>query len=303
MRDIWSSTPQGVFRARKWTGDLVGLVLPDIHIPAHDWKKLSLVLACARTLRLDFSIQLGDLLDFSALGKWAADSPGTVEGERMVDDFSHAHQFLDQWAQAVRTKNPDCALFVLEGNHEQRIQRLCDRIPYFRGIFHLPNVLAFDDLGISWVPSFSETKMLRFDWVGTTIRSRMLSRNDWTSGEGIGYIHGWYHNQHHAKAHAEKYGRAQPLIYGHTHDVQTYTSHAFGHPRPYTASLGHLRLADPEYIKGSERWQSAFALVYQSADAPGVWDIEIVRIAEDAKGNSHFWCQGRHWSTRGGVRG
>ena len=294
----WDGVPEGVFRSHRWNKDITGIILPDIHVPAHDWRKLEMVFECAKDLTLDFSVQLGDLMDLSALGRWAEGQPGKVEGERLLDDFSSAGRLLDQWSEAVRANNEAARLYVLEGNHERRIHRFCDQVPFFKDLFRLPNMLSFDARRIQWVPSFSESKMLRFDWKDNAITTRVLGRNDWTMGDGVGYIHGWFCNLHHAKKHSERYGRSQPLIYGHTHDVQVYTSHAFGWPRPFAASLGHLRLADPDYITGSDRWQPAFAIVSQAADVPGVWDIQIIRIIEDAFGNSHFWCGGRRYTSR-----
>lgn len=297
MSKIWKTEPQGAFQATRWKKDIRGIVLPDIHYPAHDWRKLEMVFQAASDMKLDFGIQLGDLLDLSALGRWADGKPGSIEGERALEDFDHAGRFWDQFGEAVRANNNKAKLYALEGNHEKRVHDLCDKMPYFTGLFHWPNILDFDERKVTWVPSFSETCMLRFDWRDGGIESRLLRRTDWVSGMGIAFIHGWFCNVHHAKKTAERYGRALPIFYGHTHDVQLYTAHAFGWPRSFSGSLGHLRLADPEYVSSSDRWQPAFAVVDISAEE-GVWDIHIIRITEDAAGNSHFFLNGKHYKSR-----
>lgn len=290
----------GEFKTSRFTRDIVGLVLPDIHVPVHDWRKLEAIEKCAADLRLDFMVQLGDLLDLESLGKFADGRPGLVEGERLAEDMKQAREVMANLAQAVRTKNSAAKVFMLEGNHEFRLERLYERTPYLTGMVDLPGALGFEELGAMFVRAHSETKMLRFDWAvdKAAIDTHVYGRNDWMSGDGIAFIHGWYANMHHAKMTAERYGRGQPIMYGHTHTVQVYTSHAFGWPRPFAASLGHLRLADADYIHGTDRWQPAFALVSMAANARGAWDVNIVRINEDAFGNSHFWVDGRRYSTR-----
>jgi len=296
---IWDGSPEGAFRSSKWTGDIRGVLLPDIHIPIHDWRKLEIVYECISDHKLDFGLQFGDLLDFDALGRWSKDKPGKVEGERMVHDFGMAADFWDSFTTAVRSKNPDAKVYGLEGNHEARIHRFCDEVPYFKGIFHLPNILEFDERKVQWIPSFSESQMLRLDWKNKALYSRVLGRSDWTAGTGVAFIHGWYCGMHHAKKTSDSYGRAMPIIYGHTHDVQVYTSHAFGWPRPFSASIGHLRLADAEYITGPDRWHPAFAFISLAAESEGIWDIQIIRICEDVFGNSHFFGpNGKRYTSR-----
>ena len=290
---------QGKFQERRWRRNVRGLLLPDIHIPVHDWRKIEIVLECAADIDIDFVVQFGDLFDMDALGRWSVDAPGDIEGERLVADVREGKLLWQKISNAVRARNPDCALYMLEGNHEWRLDKLAAKQPYLKGALELPDLMDFDALGIQWIKSFSETAILRFDWSGDgEIFTRVLRRDDFIEGNGIAMIHGWFCNVNHAKKTSERYGRWQPIIYGHGHDVQVYTPNTYGWPRPYAASLGHLRLGDPGYVKSPDRWQPAFGILDMSAQDVGVWNLNIVNVNEDSKGNSHFFANGKHYKTK-----
>lgn len=266
-----------------------------MHVPDHDWQKIGLICRMLKRHRVSFVVQLGDFLDLHGLSRWQ--TPGDVENQRLIDEFDMANNVLDDLVAAARFKNPKAQVVLLEGNHEKRIKAFYDQHPYLNGVMSVPDMLRLREREVDWVPSWSESKILRFDWTGRGIISRQYSRTDWMTDDGVAMIHGWYHNQHCAKKTAEAYGRSGPILFGHTHCVQTFMPPVYGWPRPFAASIGHLRKMNANYIVGADRWQSAFAVVRMHSDNPGVSQIDIVNINEDRDGNSHFWYGDRHYST------
>lgn len=283
------------FMSRRMRGEIFGVVLPDMHVPDHDAEKISLICDMMRRHRVSFCVQLGDFLDMHGLGRWA--TPGDSEGQRLVAEAAVANQVLDQIVDAARYKNSRAQVVILEGNHEKRVQALFDQTPYLKGAFSVQELLHLRDRDVDWVPAWSQNKILRYDWTGRGVFGRVLSSTDWHEGDGVALIHGWYHNMHCAKKTAESYGRAHPILFGHTHTVQVYSPTTYGWPKPYAASIGHLRKTDVSYITGANRWQSAFAVIRMNSNNPGVTGIEIVQIQEDRAGGSHFWFGDKHYST------
>ena len=274
-----------------WDGPITILVLPDIHYPLHCWRAISIVKQVARSLHLDAMIQLGDLLDIEGLGRWAKDAPGQTEGQRLVEDIDLAAKGLWGIMDAARERNPDCKGFLLEGNHEERIKRLANSVPYLKGLIDLPEMLKLEELGIQWCQCDSQGGLLRFDWTEQGIRPRYYTRDDWiTKEQGIAFIHGWFASMHAAKQHSERYGRG-PIFFGHTHRLQTYVPHSYGEPKPYACSLGHLRSANPDWIKSPLAWQQAFAVLTIGKHV-GAWEPEIVRINSTPSGKRRCLFRG-----------
>ena len=290
-------------RARGWLGPgwkqgCSILVVPDVHYPVHDWRAVDLLLQVAAEYRFDAVVQLGDLLDLEALGRWTAHAPRQVEGDRLVGDIILASEFLGKLLKASRVKNEQCRGYLLEGNHEYRIERLLDSTPYLEGIINLAELLKPKELGFEFLRVHDEQGILRFDWTPKGIRPRYLRRTDWASGLGVAFTHGWYCNVHAAKQHCDRYGRG-PIIFGHTHRVQQYVAHSYGHPKPMAATIGHLRLADPSWMQGPLSWQLAFAIATMGAET-GVWDLEIVRINRDERGDYHCIARGKQYTVAAG---
>lgn len=280
-----------------WSDGLTALVIPDVHYPVHDYRAVDLVAQVAAAKKFDLVIQLGDFLDLDALGRWTAGNARNVEGERFVADAALGAEFLKKLMKSVRRRVPSAPLIMLEGNHEQRVERLLDGTPYLEGLFDIPRLLDFDEIGnASFIRVSSEHSLYRLDWCGGKIKSRVLTRRDWVHGLGVAFIHGWYCNIHSAKKHAETYGRG-PIVYGHVHAVQQHTLASFGRPAPSATSLGHLRIADPSWIAGPIAWQHAFGILHMDT-TPGDYDLQVVRINADERGTYRCHVDGKGYETR-----
>lgn len=175
---------------------------------------------------------------------------------------------------SVRKVNPRCKTIMLEGNHEFRIKRLYDEYPQFRGLLDVQSNLQLEEIGTEWVDSDSEGHVLRFEYGEFGVRTKVYDQKDHVQGEGIAFIHGWYHNMHHAKKTVEAFGHG-PIYYGHTHDVQLYTKTKWGPKKAEGGSLGNLCLPQG-YTQGRPtRWQQAFGVfrIHKTG-----YDRHVVRI-------------------------
>jgi hypothetical protein len=220
------------------------LVLPDEQIPAHDTKTLSAVEKYMADHRWDGVISLGDFLDFNEISRWVEGHPRKYMHSRVKLSLDLAHAILERRVKALRSRNPDCQYILIQGNHEHRIEDFLDTFPQFEGMLEVEKVLDLFQLGIKWVPFWSDPRKV------------------FRKGKAT-FIHGLYTNQYHAAKHVRAYGTN--VYYGHSHDVQEHSLLLGNNTHSIVAkSLGCL--CDPnkmEYIKGRpQNWTQAFAVFY-----------------------------------------
>lgn len=214
------------------------LVLPDTQIPYHDERAISAVLKYAKQHYYDGCIQLGDFMDWDFCSRWTADNARKAEGQRFLSEYIHGNAVLDEIQDAVRANNPDAHLIVIEGNHDWRIQNVIDKTPFLEGLIDVEKNLRFDERNaVFW----------RY-WV---------HRKPVIIGKAH-FIHGDYIGTHHAKKHADSYGRS--MFYGHTHTLQAYTKTQLAEDSVQCWSLGTLSRFDLEYMGARpSSWQQGFA--------------------------------------------
>lgn len=214
------------------------LILPDLQVPYHDEKSLENVLAYASTIRWDGCIQLGDFLDFDFCSKWTADNARKIEGTRFRKEYATGNAVLDKIQKAVRKKNSDCKLIVIEGNHDWRVENVVNKTPSLEGLIEFEeNMKMAERDALFW----------RY-WV----HKKPLS-----IGKAF-FIHGDYIGVHHAKKVADSYHRN--VFYGHTHTLQAYTKTTLSEDSVQCWSLGTLSKFDLEYMgKRPSSWMQCFA--------------------------------------------
>lgn len=212
------------------------LVLPDLHIPKHDRKTLKAVLRYARDFAPQEIIQLGDFMDFDCISRHSSGKPRVLETQRLKKDLAQGNQVLDQ-LQSITPK-----VTLIEGNHDERIERWLDEFPVVEGVFELETSLKLKERGIKWV---------RFARNGEVYRIGKAS-----------FGHGLYTNEHHAKSHGLAFGGN--FFYGHLHDVQSHSKVLIGdNSTTISQSLGCLCSYKQYYMKGRpNRWQQAFGVFY-----------------------------------------
>jgi predicted phosphodiesterase len=234
-------------KIQKW------IVIPDLHVPFTDTKSLAAVEKLMTDYQFDGYLQLGDLMDFNCISPHNINNLRAVEGQRILSDYKVAGQLLDRHQRMIGKNNPQAKFIILEGSHDERIQRYINANPAVEGLLEVPTALGLDRRGIEWVPYWSTGKIYKI-------------------GKAI-FIHGRYCNDHHAKKHVMRYGC--DVFYGHVHDIQAYSLEQYGSTL-IGQSLGCL-CAPQAYMQGRpDRWQQAVTIFEFLPE--GNFQYQVIRI-------------------------
>lgn len=200
----------------------------------------------------DEVVYLGDLMDFDLISSHNKENLRATSGKLIRREYDYGSEFLDRQQKLA----PKAKFTLLEGNHDERIERYMDANPQLEGMLEMEQGLQLRMRKIKWV---------RF----------------WTKGEihKIGkakFIHGLYTTKYHASKHAEAYG--DNIFYGHTHDVQSHSKELAGADKTIVAqSMGCLCRYDQRYMRGKpSKWQQAFGVFYFFPD--GHFTYYVIRI-------------------------
>src|SRR3990167_774145 len=195
------------------------LILPDLHVPNHCTKSLAVVEQLMADYRWDEYVNLGDLMDFDMLSKFNADTARKLEGKRIMADYEIANEILDRHQAIIRKNNKKAKFTLLEGNHDERMERFIDKFPNVEGLLEVEKCLRLQGRGFKWVRSWSKGELHK---IGK-----------------LYFSHGLYLNKYHAAKMVDNFGCN--IVYGHTHDVMSHVKTVRGKDKVINASsLGHL---------------------------------------------------------------
>ena len=191
--------------------------------------------------RFDEVIYIGDLLDFAQISKFNKGSP--QEESRLVsDDYKIAGKILDRHISIIKKNNRKAKFTLLEGNHEERIERWLAQNPQVKGLVEVEVGLKLGERGIKWVRAWSKGELYKI-------------------GKAY-FTHGLYTNQYHAQKMVNNYG--VNIYYGHTHDHQSFSKVLKGKDKTIEGmSLGCVCEYDQSYMQGRpSSWQQGFGVFY-----------------------------------------
>jgi len=179
------------------------LVLPDVHVPYEDKKALRAIHHYikwknnpkSKQVPITGLTQVGDLLDLEAVSRHNKGKRGLQEGLRVADEFAAGYKLLRLWRDLL---GDDAKITLVEGNHEYRIKAYLDEFPELVGSISVPDGLRLAELGVKWVPYWSDHSKVH--------KVGKLS---------IG--HGYKTSKFHAGTHVDEYGCN--FMYGHTHAI------------------------------------------------------------------------------------
>lgn len=229
------------------------LVLPDLHLPYEDKKTLSAVEKLMAAQKWDEVIYIGDLMDFLAISDYEKNNRRLLEGKRLKDDYDHANALLDRH-QALC---PLAEFTILQGNHDERMERFIDKHPELEGLLEVEINLHLKERGIRWIP---------FWRVGKTYK---IGKATFGHGDATG--------KYHAYQMVRDYGCN--VYYGHTHDVQSYPLQQKGDWKTKEGhSLGCLiDFRQAQYMRGrANKWQQAIGVFHFWEE--GDYQANIIRI-------------------------
>ena len=222
-------------KIRKW------IILPDHQIPHEDKKSLAAVEKYMAAYRWDGYINLGDFLDFNELSSYVEGKPGAVE-EDVASTFAAGNAILDRHCAIIRSKNKNARMILVQGNHDYRAVSYALKYPALKQLLDVQTNLRLKDRDIQWVRSWERGELFNLGYASFT--------------------HGLYTTKYHAARMADAFGC--DIIYGHNHDLSSFSKISKGHNNVYQAwSMGCLCKYDQTYMKGApQNWQQAFGVFY-----------------------------------------
>lgn len=220
---------------------LSGMIFPDPHFPKHDKRAYELVMKCAKDIKPDIFVNLGDLGHFEGISHWnkkryklRADYPIKVDL-----DMCYQHH------KDLRAINPNADIYSLGGNHDEHWpERWLEDHPELKGYFDFKKDMGFDDFNVEFIPESKQPLVI---------------------GK-LRFVHGWFISGNHSKKHAEHIHHN--IVYGHAHDFQAFTPKNVDPQHRFVAvCLGHLsdeKKAD--YLRSRpSNWMLAFGIFYVDA--------------------------------------
>lgn len=232
------------------------LVIPDVHVPYHDVRSLTALEGYMKDTRFDEVIYIGDFLDFAQISRFNKGSP-KEESRTLSEDYKIAGKILDRHISIIRANNKKAKFTLLEGNHEERIERWVAQYPQVEHMIEVPVGLKLGERGINWIRSFSKGELYK---VGKAY-----------------FTHGLYTNQYHAQKMVNNFG--VNIYYGHTHDHQSFSKIFKGKDKVVEGmSLGCMCELEQSYMHGRpHNWQQGFG-VFQFDKDTGYFNRTFIGI-------------------------
>jgi predicted phosphodiesterase len=189
--------------------------------------------------RWDVLVYLGDVMDFNCISSHNKHNLRAVEGQSLAKDYEYANACLECHAAFV---GKDCKLIYIQGNHDERVERLVDANPQLAGQVEVEkNIRLIKDKRMTYVKFWQKGEVVRI-------------------GKAT-FIHGLYITEFHTKTHALNYGTN--VFYGHTHDVMTYPKTWAGAETIVGQSLGCLCNFGQTYMHNRPaKWLQAIGVFY-----------------------------------------
>lgn len=247
------------------------LVLPDAHYPYQEQAAMNCVFHVAEHLDPDGVLVLGDWADCEAFSSHPKKTVMELSAHRFLDDeIAPLNDALDR----LQGPGLDRPLVYLEGNHEQRIERVAVSMgsAVGRDLYKLvsPRKLFFHRVGEDGEP---REKRKNFKWVphiGKGTHSHYALRPDLIA------VHGWSTAKNAAKTHLDL-GRSVSVVHGHTHRRQTFTARHPVTDALFTAwSPGCLSQLKPLFMANSPNdWAHGFTILHLGKNSWSHWDIPI----------------------------
>jgi hypothetical protein len=224
------------------------VVFTDTHVPYHDQAALEVVYGLIRDVKPRVIVHLGDLLDCFSISRYTKDRSHILNTQ---DEIDGAKTILHQVSQLA----PEADKYLLEGNHEARLDELLNTLPGtareliqlrdIRAAATWPALLRTEDIGWSWVPAKGQAHHPILPRL-LTKHGNVVRKHSGMSGKGE-----W-----------ERYGKSG--LSGHVHRVgQFYTSDANGNH--VWTECGCTCLLKPNYCE-DPNWAHAVVLVHFTPD-------------------------------------
>lgn len=236
------------------------LVVSDTHVPYHDPKVWSIVCQIAKDLKPDVVVHLGDLIDcFQVQDSFDKDP---VRVNSLQDDIDLAAKLLDQLA----VKAPNAKLYLLEGNHEDRLRRAIWKLN--NGQRELAKLRTFQS-NVTWPSLLKDAGAGNWIFVPIHGQAKRQILPMFITKHGS-VVRKW--SGHSAKAEWERYG--QSGISGHTHRSGLFYTDDYNGAHVWIENGCTCRL-DPEYTE-DPNWQQGFTVITYTS--PTNFSVEPIHV-------------------------
>jgi predicted phosphodiesterase len=223
------------------------ILLPDIHVPAHDKRITRSIIKFIGDYQPDEVVQIGDLMDYPAPSRWSKDTREEFETSVFEESLIGQQEIL----VPLRSVYPG-PIGVIRGNHDTRprdyLRKYAPALAESKA-FDLDVLLNFPEYDVSILPDFYDVAP---GWVATHGHKGGIRLNN-TAGLT-------------ALNAAKRLGKSVAM--GHTHRWGL-VSHTIGYPgapesETFGFELGHI--TNPslmDYTKGTVmNWQTGFGMLY-----------------------------------------
>ena len=187
----------------------------------------------------DGYIHLGDLFDMNVISSFSKTNLRGINGEDLIGQYRAGNAYMEQHAIASGCLSRKFTL--IEGNHENRVERYIDAHPELDGVLNLKHHLS-KEVNPTWIPFWTEHEI-------------------WTVGKAT-FIHGIGSAHRQNEAALRDYGTN--VFMGHSHTMDSATLRYFGNDSTKVAhSLGCLCEYGQPYLRNRPtRWIQGFAVFY-----------------------------------------
>lgn len=163
------------------------LFVPDLHAPYHHALAWKLALKCAKKLRPDVVVVLGDWFDCYSISRYSKDP---ARKANLLEELQIGSLLLTQLEMAT----PNAARHFVYGNHEKRLQDfIANAAPQLHGLVSLSDVLDLPGRGWAEVPYGRGMRLgatyITHDVGNAGIRAHAQARDCVGRGVVIGHTH------------------------------------------------------------------------------------------------------------------
>lgn len=226
------------------------VLLPDIHYPHHNPEAFRAVLKFIKWFNPHEVNLLGDAMNMDTVNHWKRDKGNRMyfEGKRMNVEYQGFDRDILKPIEKAIPKS--CKKVYMGGNHEEWVNDAVAKFPQLEGMIEPEICLHLKERNWLWIPYIIHNE--DGTWKrGTREYGKLI------------VFHGQYTNKYHSFKTASQFSKS--VAYGHTHDIQVYTTTTQDDYQSYhtAQSIGCLANLSPQYLKGrANKWVNSFGVLY-----------------------------------------
>ena len=232
------------------------VLLPDFHHPHHNKPAVEAVFEFIRWFKPHAINILGDGMNMDSVNHWKKKQQDNeyFVGKTVREDYDTFDADILTPLDKLAPKG--CEKTYMGGNHEDWVNIVTRKDTTLKGSIEPEIKLRLKERDWEWIPWIKNNKR------GIKQYGKLLT------------LHGLYTNKYHAAKTADTFSRS--CVYGHTHDIQSYTKVTIDDYKDFhtAQSIGCLCNLSPEFMRGNmNRWVNAFGVLFVRED--GLYNLYV----------------------------